>query len=325
MRGAPERPTAPPEAAAAPAAPQRFRADRAAQGLRFDRWLEQCLPQLSRSRLQRLIKDGHITLNGRAAKAHTPVRAGAEAAVALPPPAPPAVLPEPMPLDVLYEDEDVIVVNKPAGLVVHPAAGHAAGTLVNALLHRCGRLAGGGEQRRPGIVHRLDKDTSGALVAAKNDAAQAALTAQFKAGAVRKEYLALVWGVPRPPAGRIETLIGRSRADRKKMSARVRVGRRAVTHYELLESLGPCALLRVRIETGRTHQIRVHLAHIGHPVVGDRQYGRRRPPAAARQLLHAQRLTFAQPRSGRRIECAAPLPADFAEALARLRAGGALP
>ena len=215
----------------------------------------------------------------------------------------------------LYEDADLMVIDKPAGLVVHPAAGHASGTLVNALLHHCPDLPGIGGERRPGIVHRLDKDTSGALVAAKNERAMAGLLRQFKARQVRKEYVALVWGCPDPAEGLIDTLIGRHASDRKRMSARVERGRRAVTRYRVERRLGAWSLLRLVIETGRTHQIRVHLAYIGHPVVGDRQYGRRSestlPIPASRQMLHAARLAFTHPVTDQIVAVESPLPRDL--------------
>lgn len=304
--------------------PIRVSAAAAEAGLRLDIWLERHLPGLSRSRVQALIRAGLVTLDGRRAKPHTPVRTGLEAVVCIPPPAPVTTEAQDIPLDVLYEDADLIVINKPPGLVVHPAAGHASGTLVNALLHHCKNLAGIGGELRPGIVHRLDKDTSGAMVVAKTDAAMAGLIRQFKAGGVRKEYLAVVHGCPVPPEGTVSTLIGRSRHDRKKMSARPSRGRPAVTHYAVQEDFGDFSLLRIRIETGRTHQIRVHLAHVGHPVVGDAQYGRRRSPSAPqvdRQMLHAHRLGFLHPRSRAPVEFVAPLPSDFERALASLRGG----
>ena len=295
-----------------------------AAGQRLDAWLAGQQPYLSRARIQSLIREGHVTVNGRTVKPSQKVAAGTTVGIDVPPVAEVGLLPEDIPLDVLYEDADVIVVNKPSGLVVHPAAGHASGTLVNALLHHCRDLAGIGGERRPGIVHRLDKDTSGALVAAKSDAAMAGLMAQFKRRQVEKQYLALVWGCPSPPAGRIETLIGRSAGDRKRMSARPPRGREALTTYEVAESFGATSLLRVHIATGRTHQIRVHLSHLRHPVVGDSQYGMRHPPPlpvpAPRQMLHAERLAFAHPRTGTRVECRAPLPADFAALLKALRA-----
>ena len=301
--------------------------DAAAARERLDTWLASRLDGLSRSRIQALIGSGAIRVDGAAVRANLRLRAGMQVEVEIPPPVPAAPAAEDIPLSVLFEDLDVIVIDKPAGLVVHPAAGHAAGTLVNALLHRCADLAGIGGELRPGIVHRLDKDTSGVIVVAKNERAMAALVGQFKAGQVRKEYMAVVYGVPIPPSGTVDTLIGRSPFDRKKMSAEPMRGRRAVTHYRLVEALGDCALLRVRIETGRTHQIRVHLAHIGHPVLGDRQYGGRRArnePGGAeagveRQMLHAETLAFRHPRDGRELVCRAPLPADMESVLAGLR------
>jgi 23S rRNA pseudouridine1911/1915/1917 synthase len=292
-------------------------------GTRLDVWLAGRMPELSRARLQALIRDGSVRArDGRPLRPRTTVTAGLGVDVCIPCPRPVSLEPEAVDLDVLYEDGDVIVINKPAGMVVHPAAGHAAGTLVNALLHHCRDLAGIGGELRPGIVHRLDKDTSGVMVAAKTDAAMAHLVAAFKQGRVGKEYLAVVRGCPVPASGRIETLIGRSAHDRKKMSARPPAGRRAVTHYAVEERFGGASLVRVRIETGRTHQIRVHMTHLGHPVLGDRQYGRAgaaggvRPP---RQMLHAHRLIFALPDgSGERTFCA-PVPDDMAAVFAALR------
>jgi 23S rRNA pseudouridine1911/1915/1917 synthase len=235
-----------------------------------------------------------------------------EVCVRIPPPTVTELMPEAIPLDVLYEDSDIIIVNKQAGLVVHPAAGHSSGTLVNALLYHCHDLGGIGGDLRPGIVHRLDKDTSGALVAAKHETALNGLIEQFKAGRVEKEYRALVLGIPTPPSGTIETLIGRSRNDRKKMSAHPPVGRQAVTHYETIRRWVDAALLSVRIETGRTHQIRVHMRHIGHPVLGDSQYGSRQAARMApRQMLHAFRLAFAHPVSGVPVSVTAAFPDDM--------------
>ena len=296
-------------------------------GDRLDLWLARRITDLSRSRIQNLIIAGLVSCDGRAIKkGGARVRAGMKISVDLPekPRQEKALLPEPIPLDVAYEDADIIVVNKPAGLVVHPACGHESGTLVNALLFRCGDLAGIGGTARPGIVHRLDKDTSGLLVAAKNDPAMAALARQFKAGRVLKEYEALIWGAPKARQGRIETLIGRNPADRKLMSSRVNRGRRAVTNYEIIQTVGPISVVRLRIETGRTHQIRVHMAHIGHPVVGDPQYGGRRRQGArgieaARQMLHARRLGFLHPRTGLWIEFTTDLPADILAVLERAR------
>jgi 23S rRNA pseudouridine1911/1915/1917 synthase len=294
-------------------------------GQRLDVWLARQCSGLSRSRLQALIREGQVTAGGRPARPSTRVACGLEVEWRLPPPAPAGPAPEDIPLGVLHEDADVIVVNKPAGLVVHPAAGHASGTLVNALLHRCRDLAGIGGAVRPGIVHRLDKDTSGAMVVAKTDRAMASLVAQFKAGRVEKEYRAIVAGAPPRAQGTIETLIGRCARDRKKMSAHPAHGRRAVTRYKVLERFAAHALLGVRIETGRTHQIRVHMAHLGCPVLGDRQYGtrgaRREAGWPARQMLHAYRLAFDHPATGERTQFEAPLPDDMQAALDALRRG----
>jgi 23S rRNA pseudouridine1911/1915/1917 synthase len=285
------------------------------RGLRLDAWLARKLPDLSRARIQALIGQGCITAAGKTVKASHTVTAGLTVTVVIPPPTPAEPQAEAIPLSIIYEDADIVVIDKPAGLVVHPAAGHASGTLVNALLHHCSDLAGIGGELRPGIAHRLDRDTSGLMVAAKNDAALAGLQAQFKAHQVRKIYLALAAGHPAPPAGRIESLIGRSRQDRKKMSASPARGRPAVTLYETVRTYAEWSLLRVRIETGRTHQIRVHLTHIGHPIAGDPVYGRRGAPPlplpTARQMLHAAELAFSHPRTGKPLAFTAPLPPDM--------------
>lgn len=300
-----------------------------AKGIRLDAWLARRFPDFSRARWQQWIRAGCVAVDGAARAPNLRLRGGESVRAELPPPQPAALEPEPIPLDILYEDEDVLVLNKPAGLVVHPAAGHAAGTLVNALLHHCAQRGaplppGVGGELRPGIVHRLDKDTSGAMVVAKSEPALRGLAEQFHARRVEKRYLALVWGRPAPPVGTVCTLIGRSVHNRKKMSARVSTGRPAVTRYALREAFADVSLLEVRTETGRTHQIRVHLAHIGHPVVGDRQYGRARrcalPAPAPRQMLHAERLAFEHPRTGERLEFVAPLPADMRQLLEALRA-----
>jgi 23S rRNA pseudouridine1911/1915/1917 synthase len=293
-------------------------------GIRLDVWLHGRMPDLSRARIQALIKGGHVVVAGRRVVPHRKLAAGDEILVEIPPAVPVDLIPEPIALSILHEDSDIVVIDKQPGLVVHPAAGHVSGTLVNALLHHCHDIAGVGGELRPGIVHRLDKDTSGAMVVAKNESAMLGLAEQFKRGDVRKEYVAIVRGVPSPASGRLETLIGRSPHDRKKMSARPASGRVAVTNYRVEEAFGNVCLLRIRIETGRTHQIRVHMAHIGHPVVGDRQYGGRHAhawPAADRQMLHAALLAFRHPRDGRPLEFKAPIPADMLALLARLRAG----
>ncbi len=300
-------------------------------GQRLDTWLTTRLDGFSRARIQQLIKDGFVLVDGKSRKPHHVLQAGSRVEVSIPPPQPTELKPESIPINLLYEDSDILVLNKPPGLVVHPAPGHASGTLVNALLHHCGDTSGGrsslggiGGELRPGIVHRLDKDTSGVLVVAKNQAALDHLAGQFKRHSVRKEYVALVWGCPHPETGTIESLVGRDPHNRKKMSAKPRAGRRAVTHYRVLERHEEASVLKVEIETGRTHQIRVHLAHIGHPVVGDTQYGRARVSKhaikASRQLLHAERLAFAHPRTGKPLEFHAPIPEDMSVVIRALRA-----
>jgi len=288
-------------------------------GLRLDQFLRSELPQHSRASLQKLIAQGDARVNGRAVKPSYKVRAGDDVSVEIPPPRSLEARPEAIPLQVLFEDDDLIVVNKPAGLVVHPAAGNQEHTLVNALLHHCrGRLAGVGGVERPGIVHRLDKGTSGCIVVAKTDLAHRALVAQFKSHGVTKIYRAICRGKFERASGRIETVIGRSQRDRKKMSARVARGREAVTDYRVLKQLGDFALVELQIHTGRTHQIRVHMAHIGHPVVGDAAYGgkseTRNPKAeisVVRPMLHAYKLGFTHPRSGEFVEFTAPVPDDM--------------
>jgi 23S rRNA pseudouridine1911/1915/1917 synthase len=291
-------------------------------GERVDRWLHDHLPELSRSRIQALIKSGNVFLNGRPVKAHQKIAPGAEISVTVPEPEPVGIVPENIPLNILHEDNDIVVVNKPAGMVVHPGAGRTSGTLVNALLYYCGELPGIGGQLRPGIVHRLDKDTSGAIVVARTDRAMAHLSAEFRQRRVAKTYLALVWGTPPGASGTEEGPLARSRQNRQKMGV-TPTGRRAVTHYETIETFGELSLLRVTIETGRTHQIRVHMSHMGHPVVGDTRYGRKRhvvlPSAVSRQMLHAQTIAFAHPADGRRVEFEAPLWEDMAMLLEALR------
>ena len=307
------------------ATPLTFTLDRRAA--RLDAYLAAAHPDISRSRWKQLIEDGQVALNGAPVrKPNTPLAAGDELRCVLPAPAPVGLVAADIPLAILHEDTDLIVLDKPAGLVVHPAPGHAADTLVNALLHHCADLQGIGGELRPGIVHRLDKDTSGVLVVAKNEQAVANLVAQFASHAVEKEYLALVWGTPRKPTGTVELPIGRHAVHRQKMAVTAK-GRPAVTRYETLAATPLAAILRVRIETGRTHQIRVHLAHLGHPVVGDKTYGRARPGLPEpleipRQMLHAHRLKIAHPRTGRPLEFTAPPPPDFLAAQ-RILVGGA--
>jgi 23S rRNA pseudouridine1911/1915/1917 synthase len=311
------------------------------EGIRLDRFLASVLPQHSRSQIQRLIKEGLIHVAGRETKANQPVKAGQAINIELPEPVDPAPQPEALPLPILYQDQDLIVVDKPAGMVVHPAAGHASGTLVNALLHHVDDLSGIGGEKRPGIVHRLDRGTSGLMVVAKHDTAHEELSRQFHDREVEKEYFALVWGEVQ--AGRrIDAPIGRDPSNRKKMSAReprrgtrtgdparVRRSREAVTRIIRAEKLRVLTLLQVAIHTGRTHQIRVHLSAIGHPIVGDPLYGgvHRRVPGDLRAVthlerpfLHAARLVFKHPRDGRRMEFTSELPDDLQSVLDELRA-----
>jgi len=292
-------------------------------GKRLDAALAALEPALSRAQVKRLIDEGRVTVAGAVVKPAHKVKPGEEIAGEVPPATPIAVAPEAIALRVLYEDPDVIVIDKPAGLVVHPAPGHAGGTLVNALLHHCRDLAGVGGELRPGIVHRLDKDTSGVLVVAKSDRAHRSLAAQFKAHTVEREYLALVKGAPRAASGAIDAAIGRHPTERKKMSTRTKRGRAAVTHWKVEARLRGATLLRVRLETGRTHQVRVHLASIGLSVLGDPVYGSGRVAGAelglARQALHAASLGFVHPASGEKLRFASPLPADLSAALEALR------
>jgi len=285
-------------------------------GERLDLFVARRLPELTRSRVRRLIDDGLITIEGRLpAKAGLALEAGQRVAVTLPPPEPSALRPEAMPLRIVYEDDDLLVVDKPAGLAVHPAPGHASHTLVNALLAHCPELSGVGGEGRPGIVHRLDKDTSGLLIVAKNDAAHAALARQLGARQVEKTYLALVRGRVDPAEGLVDAPIGRHPVHRKKQAV-VEGGREARTRYRVLRALDGYSLVEVRPESGRTHQIRVHFASIGHPVAGDALYGRgAAPPSLRRQFLHAQRLAFRHPRTGDRLELDAPLPEDLTAVL----------
>jgi 23S rRNA pseudouridine1911/1915/1917 synthase len=323
--------------------PSKSLSARAAAAGRLDKALAAAFPEVSRARFQALIAEGAITVEGVAVReARHKVNPGELLEAVLPEAAPAAPLPETMALDVVFEDRDLIVIDKPAGLVVHPGAGHETGTLVNALIAHCGdSLSGIGGVKRPGIVHRLDKDTSGLLVVAKNDAAHHGLSEQFAAhgrdGRLERNYLAIVWGGPERRRGTIAAAVGRSTVNRQKMAVSRSAGaREAVTHYEVLEDLGAppvASLLRCQLETGRTHQIRVHMAHIGHPLLGDSVYGagyrssmRKLSPAAQealkslnRQALHAGSLGFQHPRTGRAMRFESPPPEDFATLLAALR------
>jgi 23S rRNA pseudouridine1911/1915/1917 synthase len=297
---------------------------------RLDRFLARRFPGVSRGTIQRLIQEGCVRVNGRAVKATHHPRAGETVRIEWPEPQPATVQPEAMPLEILFEDESLLVLNKPAGVVVHPSAGHESRTLVHALLHHCaGRLSGVGGVARPGIVHRLDKDTSGCLVVAKDDAAHLALSAQFASRQVEKIYHAVVCGELLRDTGEVRAAIARHPSHRKRMAvvedaARARA---AWTEYHVLERLRGATLVEARLHTGRTHQLRVHFQFLGHPVAGDAVYGRRqtarlteltgyKPP---RVLLHASRLAFTHPRTGERVICQAPWPEDFADAVRFLR------
>jgi 23S rRNA pseudouridine1911/1915/1917 synthase len=286
---------------------------------RLDAFLAEHAPKVSRSGWKALIQDGLVTVNGVRCKPNQKLKAGDAVAWTIPNRAPVAAIPEKIPLAILFEDEAVIVLNKPPGLVVHPAVGNPSGTLLHGLLFHDPVFQ---TLERAGIVHRLDKDTSGVMVVAKSTEAMAALQAQFKGRETEKEYLALVWGSP-PQSDRIETRIGRHPVHRKKQAVLKEEGRKAITNFQTLEKFGETALLRVKIETGRTHQIRVHMAHLGHPIVGDRVYGRARrnrlPVEAARQMLHAERLSFNHPTTGKRLSFEAPLFDDMQQLLEYLR------
>jgi 23S rRNA pseudouridine1911/1915/1917 synthase len=291
-----------------------------AAGLRLDRYVADTVPDLSRSYARQLIEDAHIRLNNRPARPSTAVRSGDIVSIFLPPPQPTDLIPEPIALNIVYEDDDVVVIDKPAGMVVHPAPGHARGTLVNALLARYPDLVVGGDLR-PGIVHRLDRDTSGLLVAARHDRALHALQEQQQARTMLKIYRAVIEGHMKEPEGLIDAPIGRHPHDRLRMAI-VASGRPARTHWRVVEELGAYTLLDVRLETGRTHQIRVHFASRGRPILGDPLYGPKKPRTTfglTRQFLHAYRLGFAFPSSGAWVEFTSELPEDLQIALRKLR------
>ncbi len=292
--------------------------------MRVDVWLAS-VSSLSRSRIKSLIEAGSVFKNGVAVpNASQGIRAGEVYGIEIPPVVSTELVAQDIPLEILYEDEAVIVINKPSSLVVHPAVGHPDGTLVNALLNHCPDMLSIGGEARPGIVHRLDQDTSGAMVVAKTDAAMAALSSAFQTGLVRKTYQTIVQGLPSPPEGRIETLIGRHPVHRQRMAVVIRNGKQAITNYQVVETFTTASLLQVVIETGRTHQIRVHLKHIGCPVVGDSVYGKPKadsqmPLVPQRQMLHAWRLVFPHPTSGKLLQFEAPLPEDFMAVFNALR------
>jgi 23S rRNA pseudouridine1911/1915/1917 synthase len=302
--------------------------DKSRPSERLDTWLRLRLPELSRGAIQRLIQEGCITVNGRSVKPTHAPRAGEEIRVRLPSPKPAEAQPEEIALDIVYEDAALLVLNKPPGLVVHPAAGHESSTLVNALLHHCaGELSGIGGVARPGIVHRLDKDTSGCMVVAKADETHLALSAQFASRKVEKVYLAIACGEMVRKQGEIRASIARHPSHRKRMAVDEKTGRQAHTSYRVVEKLNGATLVEARLHTGRTHQVRVHLKHIGHPLVGDLTYGNRQNQrieeqtryTAPRQMLHAWKLGFIHPQTGKRLNFQAPEPADFLDARSALR------
>ena len=317
----------------------RWTVAREEESLRLDRVIPAHVPDASRAQAKRWIEDGRVRVEGRQARPSLAVREGETVVVQLPSPEPARTPPEPIPLNVVYEDEDLLVVNKPPFLVVHPAPGHRSGTLVNALLHHCPNLSGVGGVIRPGIVHRLDRGTSGLLVVAKHDRAHRAIARQFACRSVEKRYQALVYGRPPSPL-RIESPLGRDIRNRKRISSRSPRGKPAITVATSIEHLPHTTLLSVQIETGRTHQIRVHLSEAGFPVVGDKDYGRRRRPSSpaskdaaglqilgileemSRPALHAALLSFLHPGSGEPVRFEAPLPADIEALLTKLRQAG---
>ena len=289
-------------------------------GLRAAQYLAGVLDGLTRSAAQKLLEEGRVLRRGKALKKNDKLQAGDEVAVCIPDPTPVEIVPQDIPLDVVYEDGDVIVVNKPVGMVVHPAPGHPDGTLVNALLYHCGQsLSGINGQLRPGIVHRIDRDTSGLIIAAKNDAAHTCLAAQLSDHTLARTYECLAVGNFKEDSGTVDAPIGRSSADRKKMAV-VPTGRRAVTHWEVVARYPGVTHLRCRLETGRTHQIRVHMAYIGHPILGDTVYGAKKPvPGLTGQCLHAAGLRFVHPRTGEPVELHCPLPPEFTAMLQKLQ------
>ncbi|GFO56610.1 pseudouridine synthase [Geomonas sp. Red276] len=302
---------------------------------RLDSFVARSVPELTRSAALRLIESGHITVNGKSQKPSLKLKAGDAVSVEVPPPAPAEPQAEEIPIEILYEDPDVVVINKGAGMVVHPGAGNQDGTLVNALLAHCTDLSGIGGELRPGIVHRIDKDTSGTLVVAKSDRAHLSLAEQFKEHTIKRVYLALVYGSLKEDKGRIQSLIGRHPIERKKMSGKARHGKEAITHWRVVARYPEMTLVRLRLETGRTHQIRVHLSEAGHPLVADELYGggnrlsgikdqtlKQMVRTMGRHALHAKTLGFLHPVTGEYLEFDTELPEDMAGILAYLDGRG---
>ena len=290
-------------------------------GARLDKWLSDQLDGLSRAYIQKLIDDGAVLLNGKPGKASSRLNASDRIELEIPESITPDIAPEDIPLDIVYEDDDVIVVNKPKGMVVHPAAGHYTGTLVNALMYHCGSsLSGINGISRPGIVHRIDKDTTGLIIACKNDRAHMRISEQLKAHTITRRYRAIVTGILKDDEGTITGNIARHKTDRKRMTVTAEGGREAVTHYRVLERFRKHTYVECRLETGRTHQIRVHMAYIGHPLLGDTVYGSSRDEGKLNgQCLHAMVLGFVHPTTGEYLEFCAPLPEYFEQLLEQLR------
>lgn len=291
-------------------------------GIRIDRFLSEQLPEHSRSYIQKLIKDGQVSIEGKAVKSNYKITGSEEIALLIPDQVIPDILPEDIPLDILYEDQDLIVINKPKGMVVHPATGHYSGTLVNALMYHCkDELSGINGVMRPGIVHRIDRNTTGSLLVCKNDFAHNAIAEQLKVHSITRRYRAIVHGNLKDDQGTVDAPIGRHPIDRKKMAIEPRNGRDAITHYHVLERFGNYTYIECQLETGRTHQIRVHMSSIHHPIVGDDVYGPAKCPFSGLQgqTLHAQVLGFIHPRTGEYMEFSAPLPEYFENLLTKLR------
>lgn len=290
-------------------------------GERIDKYLNETMADFSRSYLQKLIKNGHVRVGEVQVKPNYRLNAEDEIRVEIPDDVVLSIEPENIPLDILYEDQDLLVINKPKGMVVHPAAGHYSGTLVNALLYHCaGQLSGINGVLRPGIVHRIDRDTTGSLLVCKNDIAHRALAEQLKEHSINRKYRAIVWGNLKEEEGMIDAPIGRHPVDRKKMAVNRQNGKKAVTHYTVLQRFSKFTYIECRLETGRTHQIRVHMASIGHPLLGDEVYGPAKSPYALEgQCLHAMTLGFVHPRTGEYIECTAPIPPYFEHLLKTMK------
>ncbi len=296
---------------------KRFEITEEGSGLRVDKYLSELLPEISRSHLQKIIKDGQVLANGKPVKANYKVAEGDQVELEIPEAVEPEIEAEDMPLDILYEDADVILINKPKGMVVHPSAGHYSGTLVNGLMYHCkDELSGINGVLRPGIVHRIDMDTTGVIIACKNDRAHNHIAEQLKEHSITRRYRAIVCGNVKEDEGTIEGPIGRHPVDRKKMAIVQRGGKEAVTHYKVLKRFGNYTYIECQLETGRTHQIRVHMTSIGHPLLGDEVYGRTKAPFKLQgQTLHAMILGFVHPTTGEYMEFEAPLPDYFAHLL----------